>query len=174
MARICVFCGSRTGAGPFEVAAKHLGRRLAERGVGLVYGGASIGLMGVVADAALEAGGEVIGVIPPAVLKSEIAHTALSQLHIVRTMHERKQKMTDLADAFIAMPGGLGTFDELFECLTWRMLGIHDRPIGIYDVGEYFTPLRTMIDHAKRAGFVDEAPIEIWTSQADELIDALI
>jgi hypothetical protein len=171
---VCVFAGSRSGEGPYAVAAAHLGRRLAERNIGLVYGGASIGLMGTLADAVLEAGGEVIGVIPPSVFQREIAHTALTQLHIVRTMHERKQKMTDLSDAFIAMPGGLGTFDELFESLTWRMLGIHDKPIGIYDVGEYFAPLRALIDHAKRAGFLDEVPIRVWSSHPDELLDALV
>lgn len=169
-----MFCGSRTGRGPYEVAAKQLGRTLAERHVGLVYGGASIGLMGAIADAALEAGGEVIGVIPPQVFQREIVHTALSQLFIVRTMHERKQKMTDLCDAFIAMPGGLGTMDELFECLTWKTLGVHDKPIGIYDAGGYFAPLRAMLDHGKHAGFLDEPPIAAWSTHPNELLDALL
>jgi len=171
--RMCVFCGSRAGTAGFADAAKSLAKAMVARDIGLVYGGASVGLMGALADAALELGGEVIGVIPPDVIAREIAHTALSQMHIVRTMHERKAKMAELSNAFIAMPGGLGTFDELFEALTWRTLGIHEKPIGIYDVGDYFLPLRSLIDQAKTHGFIDAAPIRAWSADPDVLLEAL-
>jgi hypothetical protein len=173
MARVCVFCGSRESEPVFQDAAKRLGRRIAERKLGLVYGGAARGLMGILADATLAAGGEVTGVIPHSVFRSEIAHTGLTKLHVVETMHERKALMNKESDAFIAMPGGLGTFDELFEILTWKMIGIHDKPIGIFDVDGYFAPLRSIIDNAIARGFLDEAPIRVWSSDADTVLDAL-
>jgi uncharacterized protein (TIGR00730 family) len=173
MARVCVFCGSRPGEPVFQTAAKRLGQRIAERGLGLVYGGASVGLMGIVADAALAAGGEVIGVIPRSVFRREIAHTSLTTLHVVDTMHERKALMARESDAFLAFPGGLGTFDELFEILTWSMIGIHQKPIGILDVGGYFAPLRAVIDNAIARGFLESAPIRVWSEDADEVLDAL-
>jgi len=150
-----VFCGSRVGerAGYAE-AARSVGRRLAERGIALVYGGGGIGLMGEAAKAAEEAGGEVIGVIPQALVEREVARNELQDLRIVANMHERKALMSDLSDAFIALPGGLGTFEELFEVLTWSQLGIHSKPTGVLDVEEYFGPLRAMLDHAVSEGFL--------------------
>jgi uncharacterized protein (TIGR00730 family) len=124
------------------------GRLCAERGLGLVYGGGNVGLMGAAADAALAAGGEVIGVIPKGLVDRELAHPGLSSLHVVGTMHERKQRMHDLSDAFVALPGGYGTLDELFEALTWGQLGIHEKPCGLYDVEGFFQPLVALVDHA--------------------------
>ena len=135
MKRVCVFCGSSIGAKPaYAEAARNMGRLIAERRIGLVYGGGNVGLMGVIADAALEAGGEVIGVIPLALADREIAHTGLTQLHIVDSMHTRKAMMAELSDAFIAMPGGVGTFEELFEAITWTQLGLHRKPCGLLNV----------------------------------------
>ena len=173
MPRVCVFCGSRSSDAIFQAAAKRLGTRIAERGLGLVYGGASVGLMGILADAALAAGGEVIGVIPRNVFQREIAHARLTTLHVVDTMHERKALMAASSDAFLAFPGGLGTFDELFEVLTWSMIGIHQKPIGILDVDGYFAPLRALIDNAIERGFLDEVPIRVWSDDADAVLTAL-
>src|SRR4051812_49148308 len=146
--RVCVFCGSNPGARPeYAAAARAVGRALAERGRGLVYGGGNVGLMGVCADAALAAGGEVIGVIPDALQTAEVAHGGLTRLHVVRTMHERKALMADLSDAFAALPGGFGTLDELFEILTWAQLGIHAKPVAILNVAGFFDPLLAMLDH---------------------------
>src|SRR5579862_4705973 len=132
MKRICVFCGSRNGRGDeYAGLATHVARTIVRAGYGIVYGGGSVGLMGILADAALECGGEVIGVIPRALATAEIAHEGLAQLHVVETMHERKAMMADFSDAFIALPGGFGTMDELCEALSWRQLGIHDKPIGV-------------------------------------------
>jgi uncharacterized protein (TIGR00730 family) len=157
--RICVFCGSSPGTREMYVEqAERLGRRMAARGIGLVYGGGGIGLMGMVARAVIEAKGEVIGVIPYALATKEVAldvtNGAQVELRVVRTMHERKAMMAELADAFIALPGGLGTFDELFEALTWAQLGIHQKPIGILNIEGYFDPLLSMIDRAIEEGFV--------------------
>src|SRR6266404_9183331 len=147
--RVCVFSGSSFGARPMCAdAAATLARELARRGIGLVYGGGSVGLMGVVADAVLEAGGEVIGVIPRALATKEIAHQGLADLRVVPSMHERKALMTELADGFIALPGGFGTFDELFEAITWAQLGLHNKPVGLLDVADYFAPLRALVVHA--------------------------
>ncbi len=155
MRRVCVFCGSRTGDGPvYADCARQLGAALARRGLGLVYGAGNVGLMGVLADAALAQGGEVIGVIPRALVDRELAHAGLSQLHIVETMHQRKALMADLSDAFVALPGGYGTADELFEILTWAQLGIHQKPIGLVNVAAFFDPLVAWIDHCVRAGFI--------------------
>jgi hypothetical protein len=173
--RVCVFCGSREGFRPaYAAAARVLGERIAARGHGLVYGGASVGLMGAVADACLEGGGNVIGVIPHGVFDKEIAHTRLSELHVVRSMHERKAMMTDRSDAFIALPGGLGTLDELFEALTWRQIGIHGKPIGLLDVGGYWAPLRSAVDRMVAEGFLDADPFDVVSESADEVLGALL
>ncbi|MGV3723906.1 MAG: TIGR00730 family Rossman fold protein [Actinomycetota bacterium] len=155
MRRVCVFCGSsRGGRTEYEAAARQVGALLAERGIGLVYGGGAVGLMGAVADAALAAGGEVIGVIPEALLEWEVAHQGLADLRVVRSMHERKALMADLSDAFIALPGGFGTFEELCEVLTWSQLGIHAKPVGVLNVAGYFDPLLALFDHAVEERFV--------------------
>lgn len=156
--KLCVFCGSAPGRRPEYVdAARELGARLAAEGVGLVYGGSSLGTMGVLADAALEAGGEVIGVIPESLKEREIAHTGLSQMHVVAGMQERKAKMTELCDALLTLPGGHGTLDELFEVLTWSQLGVHDKPIGLWNVAGYWSPLLALMDHMVAEGFVRPA-----------------
>lgn len=155
MPRICVYLGSREGHDSrFRNAAIELGRTIAERGFGLVYGGARIGLMGAVADAALDAGGEVIGVIPDHLVEREMAHHGLSQLIRVANMHERKASMAAHADAFIALPGGIGTLEELFEIWTWQYLGLHDKPIGVLDVAGFYQPLLAFLDSAVSAGFL--------------------
>ena len=149
MERLCVFSGSNPGAHPDYVrAAQELGHALAAAGIGLVYGGASVGLMGAIADAALEGGGEVIGVIPQALVDREIAHPGLSELRVVASMHERKALMADLGDGFVALPGGMGTLEELFEVYTWTQLGLHSKPLGLLDVRDYFKGLVAFLDHA--------------------------
>lgn len=173
MARLCVFCGSSPGKRAIYLeSAVQLGRTLAQGGHGVVYGGSSIGLMGALADAALEAGGEVIGVIPRSMVDREIEHTKLTASHVVATMHERKAKMVSLADAFLALPGGHGTLDELFEVLTWSQLGIHEKPIGIWDVGGYWTPLLAALDHMSAEGFV--RPHDRARLIAERELDALL
>jgi uncharacterized protein (TIGR00730 family) len=146
--RVLVFCGSSPGRRPeYAEAARQLGELLAQRGLGLVYGGASVGLMGAVADGALAAGGEVIGVIPRQLVEHEIGHSGLSELREVTTMHERKALMAELSDAVVALPGGTGTLDELFELFTWSQLGLHRMPMGLLDVAGYWQPLLSMLDH---------------------------
>jgi uncharacterized protein (TIGR00730 family) len=153
--RVCVYCGSNTGTDPaYAHSARELGALLAARGLGLVYGGGKVGLMGVLADAALKGGAEVIGVIPEALRAREVGHMGLTELRVVETMHERKALMEDLSDAFIALPGGLGTLDELFEILTWSQLGMHHKPCGLLDVEGYFQPLLAWLDRATAEGFV--------------------
>ena len=153
--RLCVFAGSSAGADPaFREAAVELARLLARRGVGVVYGGASIGLMGVVANAVLEAGGEVVGVVPERLTGREVAHRGLSELHVVGSMHERKALMGELSDAAIALPGGLGTFEELLELATWTQLGIDSKPCGLLNVNGYFDPLVAMLDRAVEQSFL--------------------
>ncbi len=155
MKRLCVFCGSSPGNDPrYLEAARTMGRTLAARGLGLVYGGGSVGLMGAVADAALGAGGEVIGVIPEVLQIRELAHRSLTNLHVVGSMHERKALMAELSDGFVALPGGMGTLEELSEVLTWAQLGLHARPIGLLDVAGYYRPLATFFDQAVSAGFL--------------------
>lgn len=174
--RVCVFAGSSAGSDPaYTEAARDLGATLTERGLGIVYGGAKVGLMGTLADVALEAGGEVIGVIPAGLGRREIAHPGLSDLHVVSTMHERKALMAELGDAFVALPGGLGTLDELLEATTWTQLGIHRKPVGLLDVKGYWAPLRALVDHAAEHGFVSYGSREVLLSSADpgELMDAL-
>ncbi|HEX5127116.1 MAG TPA: TIGR00730 family Rossman fold protein [Rhodocyclaceae bacterium] len=147
MKNICVFCGSRPGNDPlFMRAATNMGTALARAGKRLIYGGGNIGLMGALADAALAAGGEVIGVIPQALLAKEVAHANLTALHVVSDMHTRKAMMADLSDAFIALPGGIGTMEELFEVWTWGQLGLHTKPCGLLEVENYYAPLLTMLD----------------------------
>lgn len=155
MRSICVFCGSRPGADPvYTEAARSLGRTLAENNITLVYGGGHVGLMGVVADAALEAGGEAIGVMPKALVEREIAHTSLTKLHVVGSMHERKALMANLSEGFIALPGGTGTLEEFFEVLTWAQLGEHEKPCGLLNTAGYYDPLLTVFDHMVEKGFV--------------------
>lgn len=155
MQRICVFCGSAVGARPvYAEAARQLGNLLAQRGLGLVYGGGSVGLMGVLADAALAAGGEVIGVIPEFLFKREIEHRGATEIRVVGTMHERKAIMADLADAFIALPGGYGTLDEFCEIITWAQLGLHRKPVGLLNVAGYFDSFLAFLDHTTAEGFV--------------------
>lgn len=153
--RICVFCGSSFGARPaYKQAAEHLGRLLAERGIGLVYGGGGVGLMGAMADACLAADGEVIGVIPESLLRREVGHRDVTKLHIVQTMHERKALMADLSDAFIALPGGYGTLEEFCEIVTWSQLGIQQKPCGLLNVEKFWDGLLAALDHAVDEGFV--------------------
>ena len=159
VASVCVFCGSGMGTSPaFRAAAEDLGTHLGSEGVRLVYGGASVGLMGVVADAALAAGAEVIGVIPAALRDREIAHPGLSELHVVDDMHQRKRRMYDLADGFCALPGGYGTLDEVFEAVTWSQLGLHAagrvKPVVLLEVDDYWRPLVGFLDAAVDSGFV--------------------
>lgn len=155
MKRVCVFCGSSSGKDPVYLeAAQATGRALAGRGIGLVYGGGSVGLMGAVADATLDAGGEVTGVIPRALELRELAHLRLTTLHVVGSMHERKAKMAALADGFVALPGGMGTLEELAEILTWAQLGLHARPVGLLDVAGYYQPLIQFLDRAVVEGFL--------------------
>ncbi len=155
MRRLCVFCGSSSGSrAEYRQVAQRLGQLLAARGIGLVFGGGHIGLMGVLADAVLQAGGEAIGVIPQALVDRELAHGGLTTLHVVDTMHQRKALMADLSDAFAALPGGYGTADEFFELLTWGQLGLHAKPIGLLNVAGFFDPLLTWVDHCVREGFV--------------------
>ena len=155
MKRLCVFCGSSPGVRPAYVqAARALGGLLAARGIGVVYGGASIGVMGAVANGALEAGGEVIGVIPEKLAVREVSHEGLSALHVVASMHERKALMAELSDAFVALPGGIGTFEELFEVWTWAQLGMHAKPCALLDVERYYAPLLAFLEHSVAEGFL--------------------
>jgi uncharacterized protein (TIGR00730 family) len=155
MKRVAVYCGSATPADPVYLeSARHVGRSLAERGIGVVYGGGKLGLMGAVADSALEAGGEVIGVIPQALVNAEVAHRGLTELHVVETMHERKALFTDLADGFVNLPGGTGTMDELWEALSWAQLGYHADPIGLLNVAGYYDKLVDFWIHMGQVGFL--------------------
>ena len=155
MARICVFCGSQAGANDlYRQTATDMGQLLALRGYGLVYGGGHVGLMGVIADAVLASGGEVIGVIPESMVARELAHTGVTRLDVVPGMHERKARMAALADAFIALPGGYGTLEELFEVITWAQIGLHRKPIGLLNVAGYFDALKALVEHAITEGFI--------------------
>jgi len=173
MKRICVFCGSSTGKDPaYAAAATRLGTTLARRGIELVYGGGTVGLMGTVANAALAAGGRVIGVIPKALQLRELAHVKLSSLLVTGSMHERKGKMAELSQGFIALPGGLGTLEEFAEIVTWAQLGIHARPCGLLDVKGYYRPLVAFLDHAVEEGFVSALHRELVIVETDP--DALL
>jgi uncharacterized protein (TIGR00730 family) len=173
---VAVYCGTNPGSDPaFTQAAAALGRTLAERGTKLVYGGGHVGLMGAIADAVLENGGEAHGVITESLRAKEVAHHGLTSLQVVGTMHERKAAMADAADAFVMLPGGFGTFDEFFEVLTWTQLGIHAKPCGILDAAGFFTPLRALLDGAVTAGFVHPAHRDMVLVDTDpaRLLDRL-
>jgi len=174
--RICVFCGSSSGDDPiFRITAAAVGQELAARGAALVYGGGRVGCMGALADAALAAGGYVIGVIPEALAAREVAHGSLSELHLVASMHERKALMTKLCDAFLALPGGFGTLDELFEAVTWRQLGYHTKPAAVLNVDGYYDALQRFCDDAERAGFLraaDRAGL-VFGDEAAPLLETL-
>ena len=155
MKHICVFTGSNPGVRSiYQEETKKLGEELVKHGWGLVYGGGVVGLMGVIANAVLAAGGEAIGVIPHGLTLREVAHQHLTKLYTVNSMHERKALMSDIADAFVALPGGFGTFDELFEIITWAQLGIHQKPIALFNIAHYFDPLLTLVEHASSEGFI--------------------
>jgi uncharacterized protein (TIGR00730 family) len=174
--RLCVFCGSSTGVDPVHAdAARALAIELVSRGIGVVYGGGAIGLMGVVADAALAAGGEVIGVIPRPLASRELAHTGLTEMRFVRSMHERKATMSALADGFVTLPGGLGTFEETFEIMTWAHLGIHRKPVGLLNVRGYYDGLLRMLAHAMREGFMRREFLGLISvsDAAADLLDAM-
>ena len=176
MNRICVFAGSNSGArGEYAAAAKALGRALAQAKLGLVYGGARVGLMGALADAALSGGGHVIGVIPEALVAKEVAHRSLSELRVVKSMHERKAMMADLADGFVALPGGWGTVEEFFEILTWGQLGFHRKPCGLLNVHGYFDQLLSFVEHSVEEGFVrsEQRAMILESDSPDELLEAM-
>ena len=161
---LCVLCGSREGTDPaYRKAAIHLGKLLAERGVRLVYGGGSIGLMGVIADAVIEAGGEVVGVIPDFLIRFEVGHRRLTDLVVTDSMHDRKRRMFEMADAFVVLPGGLGTLDETFEIVTWKQLRLHDSPIIILDVNGYWSPLLALLHATITGGFAHPDVAELIT-----------
>jgi uncharacterized protein (TIGR00730 family) len=152
---LCVYCGSAIGVDPrFAASAREVGKAIARHGFGLVYGGGRVGLMGIVADAVIEAGGNAIGVIPDPLAVKEIAHQGLSELHVVRDMHERKAMMASRSAAFLTLPGGIGTFEEFFETLSWANLGLHQKPIGVLNVGGFFDPMIALLDHAVAQKFV--------------------
>jgi uncharacterized protein (TIGR00730 family) len=174
--RIAVYCGSATPANPVYIeAARMVGRSLAQRGIGVVYGGGRLGLMGAVADSALEAGGEVIGVIPEALKRAEVVHTGCTELHIVSDMHTRKAMFTDLSDGFITIPGGVGTMDELWEAISWAQLGYHKKPVGLLNIAGYYDHLIAFNTHMAEVGFVraQHQNIMIIDDQLDGLLDKM-
>jgi uncharacterized protein (TIGR00730 family) len=174
--RICVFCGTNTGARPeYGAAARQLGQVLAEEGIELVYGGASVGIMGELADSVHEHGGHVTGIIPQQLMEKEAAHTGIPNLIVVASMHQRKSQMADMSDGFIALPGGIGTLEGFFEILTWAQLGIHDKPSGILNVAGYFDELTGFLDHAVKEGFLTEAHRDAIVVETDSrrLIQAM-
>ncbi len=176
MRRLCVFCGSKSGDQPvYSAVARALGQALAARGIALVFGGGHIGLMGVLADAVLAAGGQAIGVIPQALVDKELAHAGLSELHVVATMHERKARMAELSDSFLALPGGYGTADELFEILTWAQLGLHPKPVGLLNVAGFFDPLLAWLDRTVETGFLrpKHRRILLEADRIDVLLDRM-
>ncbi len=175
--RICVYCGSSSGRNPrHEAAARAMGQALARRGIGLVNGGGQVGLMGAVANGALEAGGEAIGVIPRALMDRELGHRGMTALRVVEDMHERKALMAELSDGFVALPGGIGTLEELFEAWTWAGLGIHAKPVGVLDVDGYWDPLIAMVDRMVGEGFLPTHLRDalLVAQEPDALIDALL
>ncbi len=177
MQTVCVFCGSSSGGDPvYADAARRLGTVLVAHGLTLIYGGGHVGLMGVVADSVLAVGGKVVGVINRALVEKELAHTGLTELHVVETMHQRKALMAERADAFVALPGGFGTLDELFEILTWRQLGMHVKPIGLLNVAGYFDQLLGWIDHAVSARFVKQKHRELLlvADEPERLVEMLM
>ena len=176
MKQICVYCGSNMGAREiYRDAARALGNEMARRGIGLVYGGSNIGLMGIVADAVLDAGGSVVGVMPEHLAAKEIAHAHLTELRVVKTMHERKALMADLADGFVALPGGFGTYDEFCEVVTWAQLGLHQKPCAMLNVAGYYDAMIAMFDHATQEGFVRDThrAMLILSSDTSDLLDQM-
>ena len=176
MKRICVFCGSSQGSRPeYRVAAEELGAELVRRNIGLVYGGGNVGLMGMLAEAVLSAGGEAVGVIPEHLMGREVGHKGLTKLHVVRSMHERKALMADLSDAFIALPGGFGTLEEFCEVVTWAQLGLHAKPCGVLNVLGYYSPLLAMFDHAVEERFLktENRGLVLARDSVPELLQAL-
>lgn len=176
MKSVCVFTGSSFGCRPeYEIAAAVLGKAIADRDLTLLYGGASVGLMGTVADAALRAGGRVVGVLPRALAELEIAHDGLTELKVVGSMHERKTVMADASDAFVALPGGLGTLEETFEVWTWWQLGVHAKPVGFLNVEGYFDKLFAFLDHTVAEGFVKSKhrQLAVWSSHPNDMLDQL-
>jgi uncharacterized protein (TIGR00730 family) len=176
MKRICVFCGSSPGARPdYAQAARQLGQALADRDMGLVYGGGRVGLMGEIAESVLKAGGEVTGVVPQGLVDKEVAFNELSDLRVVPSMHERKALMVELSDAFIALPGGLGTFEEFFEVLTWAQLSLHQKPCGLLNVAGYFAALMSFLDHAVDEQFIkpEHRSILLIDESSDALLDRI-
>ncbi len=174
--RVCVFCGSKTGHSPvYREAALCLGRTLAERGIDLVWGGGQVGLMGVLADAVLEGGGQAIGVIPEALSSTELLHPRATEMHVVQSMHARKSLMNELSDGFIALPGGYGTLEELFEQITWLQLGIHNKPIGLLDVDGFYGPIWVMLGRAYKEGFLsrDNRQLVLFDHEPAALLDRL-
>jgi hypothetical protein len=166
--RLCIFCGSSHGANPAYVeAAKSVGTELVRRGIGLVYGGGNVGLMGVVADAVLAAGGDVIGVIPEMLMAKEVGHRGLPDLRVVKTMHERKALMAELSDGFVALPGGIGTFEEFFEIVTWAQLGLHSKPCALLNVNGFYDPLLHLLDHAIAERFVKPTQRDLVLVESD-------
>jgi uncharacterized protein (TIGR00730 family) len=173
---LCVYCGSRDGDRPeYAAAADAIGTAIARRGWQLVYGGGRAGLMGRVADAALAGGARVVGIIPRSLMEREVGHAGLSELHVVETMHQRKLMMAERSDAFVALPGGLGTFEELFEVWTWRQLGYHDKPIGLLNVQGYYDPLLGFLDDTVARGFVSSTQRALLQESSDPqaLLDAI-
>jgi len=174
--RICVYCGSRPGSNPaFMRSAQQLGTAIGRRGWQLVYGGGRVGLMGALADAALATGAEVDGVIPQSLMRREVGHDRLTRLQVVDTMHERKRLMAEHTHAFVALPGGIGTFEELFEVWSWRHLGYHQRPLGLLNVAGYYEPMLAMMRQAEREGFVTDEQLAMVTlrESPDALLDAV-
>jgi uncharacterized protein (TIGR00730 family) len=177
MKRIAIYCGSATPADPIFIGvARQVGRTLAERGIGVVYGGGRLGLMGAVADAALEAGGDVIGVIPRALVDAEVAHRGCTELRVVENMHERKALFTDLSDGFITLPGGVGTMDELWEAVSWAQLGYHEKPVGLLNVAGFYTGLIAFNAHMIATGFIrpQHSGILIVDDQLDGLLTKML
>ena len=175
--RVCVFCGSSMGAQPiYRRSAQELGRELVSRNIDLVYGGGGVGLMGILADTVLELGGKVLGVLPEALMAREVGHVSLTELRIVSSMHERKAQMSALADAFIALPGGYGTFEELFEVITWAQLGLHSKPIGVLNAGQYFDRLLQFLDHAVEEGFIPSSnrKLLLASERPEDLLQSLL
>ncbi len=176
MKSICVFCGSRTGEMPeYKEAAQTFGKLMAAQDIQLIFGAGKVGLMGVIADAILEAGGSAVGVIPQFLVDREVAHTGLQELIVVESMHQRKKIMAERADAFVILPGGIGTYEEFFEVLTWRHLTLHHKPIGLLNTEGYYTPLKQFLTHTITKGFLAEDIFDIlhFDPQPHTLLDAL-
>ncbi|MBA3874771.1 MAG: TIGR00730 family Rossman fold protein [Anaerolineae bacterium] len=175
MQQVCIFCGSYQGSKPIYMESAHQ-MGLAQRGLGLVYGGGRVGLMGAVADGTIAGNGTVVGVIPQSLVDRELAHKGLSEIHVVTSMHERKAMMAEIADAFVAMPGGFGTLDELFEIITWAQLGFHHKPIALLNIDGYFNPMLVFIEHMAVEGFIKPADRSavLVRNEVDTLLDALL